>query len=67
MSSYWANFVKTGDPNEKGLAEWPVYSQGDKFQVMHLSGKNVRAAPEENRARYEFLDAHAPKSNLPVR
>jgi para-nitrobenzyl esterase len=64
MSSYWTNFVKNGDPNGKGLVEWPVYSEGDKFQVMHLSGKNLRAAPEENRARYEFLDAHAPKSNL---
>ncbi|KAJ5918190.1 hypothetical protein N7454_010565 [Penicillium verhagenii] len=26
MSSYWANFIKNGDPNGDGLAEWPANS-----------------------------------------
>ncbi len=26
MSSYWANFAKTGDPNGDGLAEWTPYT-----------------------------------------
>ena len=25
MTSYWANFAHTGDPNQEGLPEWPVY------------------------------------------
>ncbi len=29
MSSYLANFVKTGNPNGKGLTEWPQASKGD--------------------------------------
>jgi para-nitrobenzyl esterase len=41
ISTYWANFIKTGNPNGKGLAEWPAYSTKAK-QVM-LLGDNVQA------------------------
>jgi len=63
MSSYWTNFVKTGDPNGKGLPRWPALDSKDRFQVMHLGGKNVHASADWTRARYEFLDTHSkPKS-----
>jgi para-nitrobenzyl esterase len=35
MSSYWVNFVKTGNPNGNNLPEWKQYDQAGK-QVMIL-------------------------------
>jgi len=31
MMDYWVNFAKTGNPNRKGLADWPAYKS--KFDV----------------------------------
>jgi para-nitrobenzyl esterase len=36
MSTYWANFVRSGNPNGKGLPVWDVYSPG-VARVMFLS------------------------------
>jgi para-nitrobenzyl esterase len=46
MSTAFANFVKTGDPNGPGVPQWQEY-----FAV------DTRSGPEEHRERYEFLDA----------
>jgi para-nitrobenzyl esterase len=56
MNAYWANFIKTGDPNGAGLANWPQF--GKTHEVMHLNVE-CQAKPEEHRDRYEFLDSTA--------
>lgn len=54
MNAYWANFIKTGDPNGSGLSNWPQF--GKTHEVMHLNVE-CQAMPEEHRDRYEFLDS----------
>jgi para-nitrobenzyl esterase len=54
MSTYWVNFVKTGDPNAKGLPEWRPFSSNDKT-VMELGEKMGMIPVAETEERYEFL------------
>jgi para-nitrobenzyl esterase len=54
MNAYWANFIKTGDPNGAGLNKWPNFTK--THEVMHLDTES-KAAPEVHRDRYEFLDS----------
>ena len=56
MSAYWANFIKTGNPNGHGLPTWPEF--GKTHQVMHLDAVS-KAQPEQHRDRYELMDSMA--------
>jgi para-nitrobenzyl esterase len=55
MQNYFANFIKTGDPNGSGLPKWPAYSPDDSFQIMHLDVES-HAGPEAGRPRYLLFD-----------
>jgi para-nitrobenzyl esterase len=55
MQAYYANFVKTGDPNNAGLCQWPPANHGDSIPVMQLD-VDAHVEPEPHRERYLFLD-----------
>ncbi len=56
MSSYWANFAATGNPNGKNLPVWPLYEDKKADSVMVL-GEKVGAGSDPDPARLAFYDA----------
>ena len=54
MSSYWANFAATGNPNGKGLEKWPAYEA--KSDPALIFGDQVLVRNEVNKAALDFFD-----------
>ncbi|MBP5217081.1 MAG: carboxylesterase family protein [Bacilli bacterium] len=55
MVSYWANFVKTGDPNGEGIANWPKW-ENPSDGLMEL-GAHLGVIEEKAKKAYVILDA----------
>ncbi len=55
MEEYFANFIKTGNPNGSNLPEWPAANSDKRILVMDIDVES-HVEPEKHRDRYEFLD-----------
>jgi para-nitrobenzyl esterase len=55
MENYFANFIKSGNPNNKGLPKWDANKGNSITEYMHIN-VNTTLEPDQNRARYLFLD-----------
>jgi para-nitrobenzyl esterase len=56
MLNYFANFIKTGNPNGGKLPEWTAAKTGDAtppVMIIDTESKTIKATDD---ARYEFLD-----------
>lgn len=56
MSSYWVNFAASGDPNGKGLPQWPAFSVSDQKRMNF--GDTVAAEKVRDQAALDFLETH---------
>lgn len=64
MNAYWANFAKTGNPNGKGLPEWPVYElKGNQLIEFQADGKAV-GKPDPKKARLDLIEKAVTSGNL---
>ena len=55
MEDYFANFIKTGNPNGAGLPKWKPNTNGSPVNFMNIDVK-THLEPEVDRDRYLFLD-----------
>lgn len=56
MLSYFANFIKTGNPNADKLPEWTVAKAGESNPPVMIIDTESKTVNATNDARYEFLD-----------
>jgi para-nitrobenzyl esterase len=55
MQAYFADFVRTGDPNGPGLPDWPPANRGDDVRFMRIDAE-THVEPDRHRVRYLLLD-----------
>jgi para-nitrobenzyl esterase len=56
MHAAFANFIKTGNPNGKGVPDWPVARADDPAPPVMTIDVHSQAGPSTREARYQFLD-----------
>ncbi len=64
MQGYFVNFIKTGNPNGKGLPNWPPYDSKTNYQRMNINVVS-KAEPDTDRPAYLVLDTIPPSPNGP--
>ena len=55
MIGYWTRFAKTGDPNEKGSVEWPVYTEKEDKHL--LIDSEIKEDKNLRKKYCDFFDA----------
>ena len=54
MEGYFANFIKTGNPNGPGLPEWMNFKTSGQRLIIDV---NTISVPQKNMDRYKILDS----------
>lgn len=57
MKAYFANFIKTGNPNGNELPQWPEVDANDESPPVMIIDVESKALNAKNDARYRFLNS----------
>ncbi len=60
MQAFFANFIKTGNPNGLGVPQWNTVDNSKAVQVMWID-VNTKAVEDKNGERYLFLEQSTKK------
>lgn len=66
MSSYWATFIKTGDPNGDGLPHWPSTKE-QPGMTMELGDKTAPIPVADSKEKQAFFEHYYSESHAPSR
>jgi len=58
LQAFFANFIKTANPNGLGVPTWPAANEGSTVRIMNID-VNSRVKIEKNRERYILLDRYS--------
>ncbi|TLP79256.1 carboxylesterase/lipase family protein [Maribacter sp. ACAM166] len=58
MMTYFANFIKTGNPNGEGLPNWKAAAPKDTTPAVMVIDTESKLIEAQNDTRYEFLDKY---------
>ncbi|MCU0396778.1 MAG: carboxylesterase family protein [Cyclobacteriaceae bacterium] len=61
MLNFFANFIKTGNPNGDKLPEWPAAKPGDQEPPVMVIDAESKSVKSKDEPRYWFLDKMAKK------
>ena len=64
MEGYWANFIKTGNPNGANLPHWPATAEKDGGLLRQVIGAKTHTRVDHAAARYDFLQRVEPDAHL---
>ncbi|CAM4037855.1 para-nitrobenzyl esterase [Pedobacter westerhofensis] len=64
MNTYWTNFAKTGNPNGKGLPEWPVYDAKKNGLLEFRADGSAIGGPDPKIARLDLIEKAVTSGNL---
>lgn len=58
MEGYFANFIKTGNPNGDDLPHWPATAPKDGGLLRQVIGVDTHTTIDRNMSRYQFLERY---------